>query len=169
MEIIKIISSLIAALRIPISTISGILFIFTSILLCSTESLLYKLSISNFVNNHKETISLIWLFSISILLFYTISFIFNIITAYISKKQRIKLLNSLSDIQKQIVLEAYKNGGQIRLPFDNAHASLLTAAHILQPPSTSLIISTDNFAIDYYLQPWVTEYLRNCEKCQLYI
>lgn len=160
MAIIEAISSIIVGLRIPLSTLSGICFIFTSILLFSPHSFLMKIAISDSINNYKEIIGLIWLLSVSILVFYIICFIFDIISASVSKQHRIKLLNSLTDVQRQIVLEAYQNGGEIRLPLGSAHANLLQGAHILQAPSSSFATSADNFSIDYYLQPWVTEYLR---------
>lgn len=116
MAIIEAISSIIVGLRIPLSTLSGICFIFTSILLFSPHSFLMKIAIYDSINNYKEIIGLIWLLSVSILVFYIICFIFDIISASVSKQHRIKLLNSLTDVQRQIVLKAYQNGGEIRLP-----------------------------------------------------
>lgn len=163
MGVIEALSSIIIALRIPLSSISGVLFIFTSILLFSPKNLLLKLAIFNFVTNHKETISLIWVATISVLSFYILCFILDIVNTFIERKNRIKLLNSLTDVQEQIILQAYKNGGQIRLPFDNAHANFLHNACILQPPSSSIVMSDDNFSVDYYLQPWVIKYIESCK------
>ncbi len=159
MGIIETISSIIIGLRIPLGTVSGISFIFTTILLLSPEKLLYMLSIYNFSNTHKETIGLIWLISISVLVFYIICLTKDAILSILYKKNKIKILKSLTNKQKLVVLQAYQNGGEIRLPFDNAQANFLMKAHILQAPQTSYVESTDNFSINYYLLPWVIEYI----------
>lgn len=159
MGIIETISSIIIGLRIPLGTVTGISFIFTTILLFSPKGLLCKLAIYNFSNIHKETISLIWLISISVLFFYIICLAKDTIMSILYEKNKIKTLKSLTNKQKLVVLQAYQNGGEIRLPFDNAHANFLTKVHILQTPRTSYVESTDNFAVNYYLLPWVIEYI----------
>lgn len=161
MGIIETISSVIIGLRIPLGTASGISFIFTTILLFSPKELLYKLSIQNFLNTYNETISLVWLISLSVLIFYIICFTKDTIASILHKRNQIKTLKSLTNKQKQIVLQAYQNGGEIRLPFDNAQANFLMKAHILHAPQTSYVESTDNFSINYYLSQWVIEYIEN--------
>ena len=91
MAIIETISSIIVGLRIPLSTLSGICFIFTSILLFIPHSILIQIAISDFVNNYREIIGLIWLLSVSAFLFYIVWFIIDFIIEELSKKQRIKI------------------------------------------------------------------------------
>ena len=119
-----------------------------------------KISLDSFVDNNKEILGLIWILCISILIFYVIMLIFELLGEIIAKKQRIKILENLSFSQKEIVKSAYRNGCKIRLPFHDAHASYLVNAMIIQCPSSSIITSDDNFSVDYYLQPWVVNYIK---------
>ena len=163
MGIPEAISSLIIGLRLPLSTLSGVGFIFSGLLLFLPKYLLTKISLSSFVNNYKEILGLIWILCISILIFYAVMFIFELLGEIIAKKHRIKILENLSFPQKEIVKSAYRNGYKIRLPFHDAHTSYLINAMIIQSPYSSIVTSEDNFSVDYYLQPWVVNYINKHE------
>lgn len=164
MSILEAISSLIIGLRLPLSSLSGVGFIFSSLLLFLPKCLLTKISLDNFIDNHKEILGLMWILCISILFFYIVMFIFDILGEIIANKQRIKILENLSFPQREIVKSAYRNGCKIRLPFHDAHTSYLVNAMIIQSPSSSIVTSDDNFSVDYYLQPWVVKYINKHQK-----
>jgi hypothetical protein len=142
-------------LKIPTERFLAILLLMSLFTIFMPTNILNKLSLIEFINNHKAIISVTFIFTSAYFIVALICKILDKIKNFNSYKKQTELLKNLPNAEKKIVLKMYKNGHSDRLSPTNPYVGSLCNKCIIYM-STNLGYQE---SFGYTLQPWVAKYI----------
>ena len=141
------------------------LMLFSSILLLSPELISDYLGFSEFKEQYHSTIGVLFVLSASVLLTdifgHLFKYLWKLMKNMRSKKHLITQLNKLSQYEKGLISNIYKQDGHtMLLAFrDGKHARLENLGYIYRSTSMSGRGQYGQISFAYSLQPWLIDYV----------